>query len=257
MQFIDTHTHLDNPQLEADRSEVFARMREAGVAMALIPNVDDESWPRMQALQAEYPDSVRLMLGLHPCHVGEDWSEVLDRYEALWTATPDAFVAVGELGLDLYWDQTTLDRQVAALERQLEWCLTWDKPFSMHVRDAWGPTMDVLRAWKGRGLRGVLHCFTGSREIASELIDMGLYLGIGGVASFPKAGVVDVLRTTGLERVVLETDSPYLAPVPFRGKRNESAYVRRVAEHLAAQLEVPLSEVAEVTSRNARHIFGL
>jgi TatD DNase family protein len=117
--------------------------------------------------------------------------------------------------------------------------------------------MDVLRAWKGRGLRGVLHCFTGSREIASELIDMGLYLGIGGVATFPKAGVVDVLRATGLERVVLETDSPYLAPVPFRGKRNESAYVRRVAEHLAAQLEVPLSEVAAVTSRNARHIFGL
>ena len=169
----------------------------------------------------------------------------------------DAFAAVGELGLDLYWDKTTLDRQIAALERQFEWCLRWDKPFSMHVREAWGPTMDVLRAWKGRGLRGVLHCFTGSREIASERIDMGLYLGIGGVATFPKAGVVDVLRATGLERVVLETDSPYLAPVPFRGKRNESAYVRRVAEHLAAQLEVPLSEVAEVTSRNARHIFGL
>jgi hypothetical protein len=166
------------------------------------------------------------MLGLHPCHVGADWTEVLDRYEALWTATPEAFVAVGELGLDLYWDKTTLDWQVAALERQLEWCLRWDKPFSMHVREAWGPTMDVLRAWKGRGLRGVLHCFTGSREIAAELIDMGLHLGIGGVATFPKAGVVDVLRETGLDRVVLETDSPYLAPVPFRGKRNESAYLR-------------------------------
>jgi TatD DNase family protein len=257
MELIDTHTHLDNSQLDADRAAVFARMRQAGVGMALIPNVDDESWPRMTALQAQYPEAVRLMLGLHPCHVGADWTEVLDRYEALWTATPEAFVAVGELGLDLYWDKTTLDWQVAALERQLEWCLRWDKPFSMHVREAWGPTMDVLRAWKGRGLRGVLHCFTGSREIAAELIDMGLHLGIGGVATFPKAGVVDVLRETGLDRVVLETDSPYLAPVPFRGKRNESAYVRRVAEHLAAELGIPLAEVANVTTRNARHIFGL
>ncbi|MEY3694014.1 MAG: hypothetical protein RL157_1338 [Bacteroidota bacterium] len=257
MLLIDTHTHLDNPQLAPDRAEVFARMKQTGVGLALIPNVDDESWPRMLALQAEYPEGVRLMLGLHPCHVGEDWSEVLDRYEALWTATPEAFVAVGELGLDLYWDRTTLDRQVAALERQLEWCLRWDKPFSMHVREAWGPTMDVLRAWKGRGLRGVLHCFTGSREIAEELIGMDFYLGIGGVATFPKAGVTDVLRAVGLERVVLETDSPYLAPVPFRGKRNESAYLRRVAEHLAVELDRTVAEVAEVTSRNARHIFGL
>jgi TatD DNase family protein len=127
----------------------------------------------------------------------------------------------------------------------------------MHVREAWGPTMDVLRAWKGRGLRGVLHCFTGSREIAEELIGMDFYLGIGGVATFPKAGVTDVLRAVGLERVVLETDSPYLAPVPFRGKRNESAYLRRVAEHLAVELDRTVAEVAEVTSRNARHIFGL
>ena len=257
MRFIDTHSHLDNPQLEVDRAQVFARMLEAGVAMALIPNVDDESWPRMQKLQAEFPDSLRLMLGLHPCHVGADWAEVLDRYEAMWTASPEAFVAVGEIGLDLYWDKTTLDRQVAALERQLEWCLRFDKPFSMHVREAWDPTMNLLRAWKGRGLRGVLHCFSGSREIAEELIGMGLYLGIGGVATFPKAGVVDVLRATGLERVVLETDSPYLAPVPFRGKRNESAYLRRVAEHLASELGIPLAEVADVTSRNAKHIFGL
>jgi TatD DNase family protein len=211
----------------------------------------------MQELQAEFPDSLRLMLGLHPCHVGADWAEVLDRYEAMWTASPEAFVAVGEIGLDLYWDKTTLDRQVAALERQLEWCLRFDKPFSMHVREAWNPTMDLLRVWKGRGLRGVLHCFTGSREIAEELIGMGLYLGIGGVATFPKAGVVDVLRSTGLERVVLETDSPYLAPVPFRGTRNESAYLRRVAEHLASELGIPLAEVADVTSRNAQHIFGL
>jgi len=257
MRFIDTHSHLDNPQLEVDRAQVFARMLEAGVAMALIPNVDDESWPRMQALQAEFPDAVRLMLGLHPCHVGEDWAEVLDRYEALWTASPEAFVAVGEIGLDLYWDKTTLDRQAAALERELEWCLRFDKPFSMHVREAWDPTMDLLRTWKGRGLRGVLHCFSGSREIAEELIGMGLYLGIGGVATFPKGGVVDVLRATGLDRVVLETDSPYLAPVPFRGKRNESAYLRRVAEHLASELGIPLAEVADVTSRNAQHIFGL
>jgi TatD DNase family protein len=126
----------------------------------------------------------------------------------------------------------------------------------MHVREAWGPTMDVLRTWKGRGLRGVLHCFTGSREIAEELIGMGFYLGIGGVATFPKAGVTDVLQAIGLDRVVLETDSPYLAPVPFRGKRNESAYVRRVAEHLAVALDRTVAEVAEVTSRNAQHIFG-
>jgi TatD DNase family protein len=253
---IDTHAHLYSRKFEHDRQDMVRRALAAGVAWICLPNIDGESVEPMLELEAAFPDHCAAAMGLHPCSVQPDtWEQELANVEKLLGAR--SWVGIGETGIDLYWDKTTLDWLVAALERQLEWCLRWGKPFSMHVREAWGPTMDVLRAWKGRGLRGVLHCFTGSREIAAELTDMGLHLGIGGVATFPKAGVVDVLRETGLDRVVLETDSPYLAPVPFRGKRNESAYVRRVAEHLAAELEIPLAEVAAVTTRNAQHIFGL
>jgi TatD DNase family protein len=254
---IDTHTHLDNPQLADDLDAVMARAFEAGVSHMLLPNVNDESLPRMQALQARYPEAVRLMLGLHPCDVPEDWEGVLDRYEALWEANPDAFVAVGEIGLDLYWDKSTLDRQIQALHRQLDWCIRFQKPFSMHVREAWAPTMDVLRQRACPELSGVLHCFTGSLEIAQELVAMGHHLGIGGVATFKTAKVVDVLAVVGLDHVVLETDSPYLAPTPYRGQRNESAYVRRVAEHLADHLGLTFQDVDRTTSDNARRIFRL
>jgi TatD DNase family protein len=254
---IDTHTHLDNPQLAEDIDAVMVRALEAGVTHMFIPNVDDESWPRMQSLQARYPEQIRVMLGLHPCDVGEDWEAVLDRYEALWAEHAADYIAVGEIGLDLYWDKTTLDRQLAALHRQLDWCVTYDKPFSMHVREAWGPTMEVLRQRACPELKGVLHCFTGSTEIAQELIAMGHSLGIGGVATFKTAKVVEVLREVGLDQVVLETDSPYLAPVPHRGKRNESSYTRLVAQHLADSLGWTTAEVDHITTANARRIFRM
>ncbi|KRO57277.1 MAG: hypothetical protein ABR98_02135 [Cryomorphaceae bacterium BACL7 MAG-120910-bin2] len=254
---IDTHTHLDHPQLAVDIDAVMARAQEAGVTDMLLPNVDDLSLPRMQALQMRYPGSIHLMLGLHPCEVNEAWEEVLDGYEALWEAQQDGFVAVGEIGLDLYWDKSTLDRQVQALNRQLDWCIRYQKPFSMHVRDAWGPTMEVLRQRACPELSGVMHCFTGSLEIAQELLEMGHSLGIGGVATFKTAKVVEVLAQVGLDQVVLETDSPYLAPTPYRGKRNESAFVLRVAEHLAEHLGLSIQEVDRITSDNARRIFKL
>ena len=254
---IDTHTHLDSVKFDDDRAEMMARAADAGVTDFLLPNVDDESLPRMQAMQRDYPDQVHLLLGLHPCDVGEDWCDVLDRYEAMWVANPDAYVGVGEIGLDLYWDKTTLDRQVEALNRQLDWAIRFDKPFSMHVRDSWGPMMDVLRERACPELRGVMHCFTGSEEIARECMDMGLYLGFGGVTTFKNGGVVEVLQKIGLDRAVLETDSPYLAPTPHRGKRNESAYIRRVAEHIADHLNMSVEQVDQITTANARHIFGL
>ncbi len=234
-----------------------ARALEAGVTHMFIPNVDDESWPRMQSLQDRYPEQIRLMLGLHPCEVKVGWETILDRYEALWRAQPEAYVAVGEIGLDLYWDKSTLDLQMAALHRQLDWCIAFDKPFSMHVREAWGPTMDVLRQRARPELKGVLHCFTGSTEIAKELIDLGHSLGIGGVATFKTANVLDVLMEVGLDHVVLETDSPYLAPLPHRGKRNESSYIRLIAQHVADALGLTTAEVDQITTANARRIFRI
>ena len=165
----------------------------------LLPNVNDESWPRMQALQARYPEAVRLMLGLHPCDVPEDWEGVLDRYEALWEANPDAFVAVGEIGLDLYWDKSTLDRQIQALHRQLDWCMRFQKPFSMHVREAWGPTMEVLRQRACPELKGRAPLFYRIHERSRKNSSpWATRLGIGGVATFKTAKVVEVMAGSGL-----------------------------------------------------------
>ena len=252
---IDTHTHLDSPRLAADIDAVMERAGDAGVTHCFLPNVDEESLPRMQALQAKFPDQIRLMLGLHPCDVKGDWMAILDRYEAMWKKDPTQFIAVGEIGLDLYWDKDSLDEQLAALHRQLDWAITYDKPFSMHVRDAWEPMMDVLRQRACPELKGVLHCFTASTEIAKECIELGLTIGVGGVTTFKNAQVIAVLQNIGLDHVVLETDSPYLAPTPHRGKRNESSYLKLVATHIADNLNMTLEEVDAITTANARRIF--
>lgn len=252
---IDTHTHLDSSKFSEDIDEVIKRALSAGVTSMNLPNVDDESLVRMNSLQERYPNHIELMLGLHPCDIKGEWEKILDRYDKLWEANPSAFIAVGEIGLDLYWDKSNIGEQIQALNRQLDWCLKYDKPFSMHVRDAWEPTLKVLRERKCPELNGVLHCFTGSREIASELIDMGHYLGIGGVATFKNSNVVNVLSEIGLDRIVLETDSPYLAPVPYRGKRNESSYLQNIAIFLSDKLDYSLEYVDQITSDNANRIF--
>ena len=252
---IDTHAHLDSSKFSEDIDEVMKRALSAGVTSMYLPNVDDESLVRMNCLQERYPNHIELMLGLHPCDIKGEWEKILDRYDKLWEVNPSAFIAVGEIGLDLYWDKSNIGEQIQALNRQLDWCLKYDKPFSMHVRDAWEPTLKVLRERKCPELNGVLHCFTGSREIASELIDMGHYLGIGGVATFKNSNVVNVLSEIGLDRIVLETDSPYLAPVPYRGKRNESSYLQNIAIFLSDKLDYSLEYIDQVTSDNANRIF--
>jgi len=252
---IDTHTHLDSSKFSEDIDEVIKRALSAGVTSMYLPNVDDESLVRMNSLQERYPNHIELMLGLHPCDIKGEWEKILDRYDKLWEVNPSAFIAVGEIGLDLYWDKSNIGEQIQALNRQLDWCLKYDKPFSMHVRDAWEPTLKVLRERKCPELNGVLHCFTGSLEIASELIDMGHYLGIGGVATFKNSNVVNVLSEIGLDRIVLETDSPYLAPVPYRGKRNESSYLQNIAIFLSDKLDYSLEYIDQVTSDNANRIF--
>ena len=252
---IDTHAHLDSSKFSEDIDEVIKRALSAGVTSMYLPNVDDESLVRMNSLQERYPNHIELMLGLHPCDIKGEWEKILDRYDKLWEVNPSAFIAVGEIGLDLYWDKSNIGEQIQALNRQLDWCLKYDKPFSMHVRDAWEPTLKVLRERKCPELNGVLHCFTGSLEIASELIDMGHYLGIGGVATFKNSNVVNVLSEIGLDRIVLETDSPYLAPVPYRGKRNESSYLQNIAIFLSDKLDYSFEYVDQVTSDNANRIF--
>lgn len=252
---IDTHTHLDSSKFSDDIDEVINRALSAGVTGMYLPNVDDESLVKMSSLKERYPNHIELMLGLHPCDVKGDWEKILDRYDKLWEENPTAFIAVGEVGLDLYWDKTNIEEQIQALNHQLDWCVKYAKPFSMHVRDAWEPTLKILRERNCPELNGVLHCFTGPLEIASELIDMGHYLGIGGVATFKNSNVVNVLSKIGLDRIVLETDSPYLAPVPHRGKRNESSYLQNIAIFLSDKLDYSLEYIDKVTSDNANSIF--
>ena len=254
---IDTHTHLDSSKFSDDIDEVINRALSVGVTSMYLPNVDDESLARMNSLQERYPNHIELMLGLHPCDVKGDWKKILDRYDKLWEENPTAFIAVGEVGLDLYWDKTNIDEQIQALNHQLDWCVKYAKPFSMHVRDAWEPTLKILRERNCPELNGVLHCFTGSIEIAREIIDMGHYLGIGGVATFKNSNVVNVLSDIGFDRIVLETDSPYLAPVPHRGKRNESKYIVNIANKLAEVHNIQIEKVAEITTKNAKQLFSL
>tara|TARA_B100000780_G_scaffold274656_1_gene239992 strand:+ start:8895 stop:9662 length:768 start_codon:yes stop_codon:yes gene_type:complete len=252
---IDTHTHLDSSKFLEDIDEVVNRALSVGVTSMYLPNVDDESLVRMNSLQERYPNYIELMLGLHPCEIKGDWEKILDRYDKLWEANPSAFIAVGEIGLDLYWDKSNIGQQIQALNHQLDWCLKYDKPFSMHVRDAWEATLKVLRERKCPELKGVLHCFSGSLEIARELIDMGHYLGIGGVATFKNSNIANVLSEIGLDRIVLETDSPYLAPVPHRGKRNESSHLQNIAIFLSDKLGYSVQEIDTITSANARSVF--
>jgi TatD DNase family protein len=194
------------------------------------------------------------MMGLHPCDVEEDWQDELDRLLAWFDKRK--YIAVGEIGLDLYWDKTTLDRQVLALKRQIEFAIERDLPVVLHTRDSTDKTLDVLAEYKGTNLRGVLHCFSGSLEQAHRAIKLNMMLGIGGVLTFKNAGIAEVVKQIDLEHIILETDAPYLPPVPHRGKRNEPGYVFHVATFLSELRGQGLAEIGRVTTENARRLFA-
>ena len=255
IEFVDTHTHLFVTEFDIDRADAVRRAVDAGVGTLCLPAINVESLPSLMAMCDEFPSVCHPMIGLHPTELGEDYEAVLDRmYDIL--KSDDRFVAIGEVGLDFYWDDTRKREQEEVFRRQIEWALETGLPLAIHSRSAFDELYAVMDDYRGRGLSGVFHCFSGSEEEALKLLSFdGFYLGIGGVVTYKKSTLPDVLKCVPLERVVLETDSPYLAPVPKRGKRNESAYVPYIADFLAALYGCSVEQVAAVTTANARKLF--
>lgn len=255
IEFVDTHTHLFTAEFDADRLAAVQRAIDAGVATLCLPAINEESLAPLLAMCDAFPDVCHPMIGLHPTELGEDYNAVLDRmYDLL--KSDRRFVAIGEVGLDFYWDDTRKREQEEAFRRQIEWAAESGLPLAIHSRSAFNELYSIMDGYRGRGLRGVFHCFSGSDDEACKLLSFdGFYLGIGGVVTYKKSILPDVLKRVPLERVLLETDSPYLAPVPMRGKRNESSFVPYVADFLAGIYGCTVEEVAAVTTANARALF--
>lgn len=255
MNWIDSHAHIYSGEFENDRNEAINRSREAGVNRILMPAIDPSTHENMLRLEDEFPGICISMMGLHPCSVRKDYEEELRIAEEYLGKRK--FVAVGEIGLDFYWDVSFKDQQYAAFHRQVEWALYYNIPISIHSRNATDECIEVVRQYQPDRLKGVFHCFSGSLEQAEKLISLGFYLGIGGVLTFKNAGLDKILREIDLAHIILETDAPYLAPVPFRGKRNECSYIPYIAQKLADIKEVPVEIVAQITTANTEKLFGL
>lgn len=258
MNFVDTHTHLDGSEFDTDRDQVMARAREAGVSKVFIPAIDLKSVETVLATCRQYEGFAYPMIGLHPEEVKADWSEVLQRMrEYLIPGNP--FIAIGEVGLDYYWSREFEKEQLQAFERQVEWSIETRLPLMIHCRKGQNEMVQMLRHYEGELPGGVFHCFTGNEHEAEELLQFdGFALGIGGVLTFKKSHLPEVLPSVvPLNRIVLETDSPYMAPVPMRGSRNESAYVRYVLEKLAEAYGMDAETVAKATNKTVECIFKL
>lgn len=254
MQLVDTHTHMYSQRFESDRDAAMQRAIEAGIVRFYLPAIDRLETPALLELEAAYPDHCRAMMGLHPCSVKEDVEEEL-AWVADWLSRR-RFAAVGEIGLDYYWDTSFKAQQLEAFSRQIDWALDYDLPIVIHSRESMDDSIEMVRQKQDGRLRGIFHCFTGTVEQARAIMDLGFYLGIGGVLTYKNSGLAAVVRETGPDRLVLETDAPYLAPVPYRGKRNESAYLLSIAQFLADTLEISLEELADITTANAEKVFG-
>lgn len=254
VNLIDTHSHIYAKAFDTDRDAMLDHAQKQGVQRIYMPNIDLESIPGMLSLADAYPEFCIPMMGLHPCDVDENWKEVLDEMETWFDRR--VFAAVGETGIDLYWDKTKLSWQQQALDIQVQWCLARNLPLVLHTRSATEQVLEVLRPYKGKGLRGVFHCFSEAFEHTAEILDMGFLVGIGGVLTYKNSGLPAALADVPLSRIVLETDAPYLAPVPYRGKRNEPAHVWHVAKLLAEIKGIGLAELAETTTANALELFS-
>lgn len=251
---IDTHSHIYSEEFDADRNEVIQRAKNAGVKHIILPNVDIESLPRMLALEAEYPDYCHAAIGLHPTSVKSDYKTELEKVRS--ELERRKYIAIGEIGIDLYWDKTFLEQQIEAFQQQIEWALKYDLPVIIHVRDSFSETLEALKPFKEKKLRGVFHSFTGNGSEAKEIIDFGGFkLGINGIVTFKNSGLSETLRGIDVKNIVLETDSPYLTPVPYRGKRNESAYIQYICLQLATLYKISVNEIIDITTENALNLF--
>ena len=255
--FIDTHTHLYVDAFEEDRKEVVQRAIDNGIELMLLPNIDVATIDDMHMLTKQFPNNCRSMMGLHPGNVKEDWEAQLNTMKDLLFKS-DQYIAVGEIGMDLYWDKTFIEEQKMAFAIQVEWAKELNLPIVIHVRDAFQEIYEILDDLNDANLRGVFHCFTGSNEDVLRILDFGGFMfGIGGVLTYKNAKIDEVVKTIPLEHIILETDSPYLSPVPFRGKRNESSYLLHVAEKLADVYDLKMNVIERTTTENAIKLFKL
>jgi len=254
MILTDTHSHLYDNKFAEDQKEVIERAFEEDVQRIFLPNVDQHTVKGMMDIVKQYPDKCFAMMGLHPCHVKADYKEELAVLKA--HLDTDKFCAVGEIGMDLYWDKTFLEEQKDAFRTQIHWAKEKGLTIAIHCRDAFDEIFEILESESDEKLRGIFHCFTGSLEQAHQAINLNFYLGVGGVVTFKKAGLDKVIEQIDLKHLVLETDSPYLAPSPNRGKRNESSYLVHIAQKIADLHQVSIHAVAEITTENSKKIFG-
>ena len=254
MHLIDTHTHWYVEAFEEDQDEAIARAIASGVERFFLPAIDQTYTQRMLALQRKYPDRIDLMMGLHPTHVNDNVEEELAHVAQMLDT--HSFVAVGEIGIDLYWDKTHEQAQQMAFDQQIYWAKERGLPIVIHCREAFEAVFEVLEGHRGDNLKGIFHCFTGTLADAQRAIDLNLALGIGGVVTFKNGKIDEFLSDIPLTNIVLETDAPYLAPVPYRGKRNESAYLPLIADKVASIYALTTAEVALQTTANALNIFG-
>ena len=253
MQLIDTHTHLYAEAFDEDRDAMIQRAIASGITDFFIPAIDSEYTERMFALEKQYPDQMHLMTGVHPTHIKENYKDELEHVSSLLSER--SFCAIGEIGIDLYWDKTFLKEQQEAFDLQINWAKKHKLPFVIHCRDAFDEVFEVLDGHDSKDLSGIFHCFTGNLEQAKKVLTYNLKLGIGGVVTFKNGKLDQFINQIPLSEIVLETDAPYLAPAPFRGKRNESAYLHEVANKLAEVYDVSFLEIAKTTSKNAFKIF--
>lgn len=255
-ELIDTHTHIYLPEFDSDLDDMIQRALQSGVSHMMMPNIDLESVDAMMAL-AKKNRACKPMMGLHPCSVKNDADDVMLKIHQLLLDKQYQWYGIGECGLDYYWDLTFVDQQKAAFVTQIRWAKEMQLPLIIHSRNATDDCIDLVSKHKDANLRGIFHCFSGTELQLQQSIDLGFYIGIGGVVTYKNGGLDKVLKPEHLPHLVLETDAPYLSPVPFRGKRNEPAYLTYVVNKLAEILGLPVEHVAEVTSENARRVFGV
>lgn len=258
-QMIDTHCHLYEESFLPSLDEVLHRAKEAGVTQILLPNIDVDSWEPLLKVLNNPIIPCSPMLGLHPCYVKEEVNDQLNALGELLKTYHEQLVAIGEIGMDLYWDKQFLTQQQQAFHQQIEWALRYNLPIAIHVRDAFDPLFEVLSDYQDTELRGVFHCFTGTKDQAEYILRThpSFYFGIGGVLTYKNSGLSEVVKTLPMDRLVLETDAPYLPPTPHRGKRNEPSFLIHIADALSNVLAIPVAEVKKITSENARRLFNL
>ena len=255
MEIVDTHTHLYLEQFKEDIDKVISRAKENGVKKFVFPAIDSSHFQDMHNLKNKYPENIYLMTGLHPTDVKENYKDELNF--VMKTLKNHNYIAVGEIGIDLYWDKSLLKQQQEAFRFQIRFAIKNDLPIVIHCREAFDEIFEILSEENCETLRGVFHCFTGDLNQAKKAVSLGFLLGIGGVVTFKNGGIDKFLNKIDLKHIVLETDSPYLAPAPFRGKRNESSYIIYVLEKLSELYKIPKEEIALVTTNNAKKMFSL